>query len=817
MIVAQQIDGVTTFAYDFTGCGGRDETAGDDVKSISAHSADKLLRNAVTSSVHARQLDPSARRAVLPLSMEQRQPEESLRRPAFLDLRDNVDPQLGVVDPRAEDYPAPHRKGVDQLSNTTFGAALTSDIQAYPKMRTPIDIMRGNLLAAKMKRDNMHAKSEKPTYELTDFEDDCSVSESPAFGPFLGSVHQEDLLVNFKDRRTSTTSKPVGQKIHRKILSAFSTRDNPHRKKPAIYQVPHLNQKKDGKTRMRHMKTSHGSVKENETGPFVNADAPPKARPQHSSAQSTYPRRRVTPAAISLNDLQARLYARCGLHEELDQMVNAKSEDSHGDPLGVPSSPLDDDEDSEIQSDVSSAIEISNSSARSQKLLYYLRNHNNQSSHLTTRSKPEQIKDDSSQSSMLVDLECKHSNDDAKRIVLEGLANEAAEGIDDAVMTDSEVAEHDDRYNSNQRPTILGRIEAGKIRYGKGVQSTTSVGGFLASEGTQLHKSPREETNGLGSMRGGLEGAGAHGSMVKFDEDLLGARLDQEEDNEDWVSFGAFVVAPVERFLAPGFVGKEASSAQRTTPSPSDVPEGKSLAVDAATAPACAGRKVIIDVSGVETDMKESIIQIGSSDVSELTDFDFPDVSRASHPVDKETHEKLTTCDIIRLNRERLLAEHTKKKAKRQERSHTARASKESAGVAMGGPHEGLFQRPSSTPFQNKQQQQEGSISGPVMPPRSALKRSSFCGPNHQVDISRFTTTKGKMERSPAVAVCDGSFSTHMSKTKCSGNDEGLTMMETASMNQVGPRTVLSDDDEDDDDDEGDPLSRLRCLNRISI
>ena len=707
---------------------------------------------------------------MLPRSKESYRYRDNQCLPVCVDTRDDIDDGVCL-------YSAPRQRNGNKRSQPASDAT----IGEFRINKTPTEIMRGNLVNCQLSQNSLKAKQATGSCDL---QPRGSMNSSPADGTPSAKFQDQVSLFSFKAAYPLHAHKPAVRHLHRKIVSAFFKSNYDPKKKQSVWQEKTEHEKSLGQPILSRSVACHGIFQESHPRDAVPADMPSMASVDNG-IKSTYLRRRLTPEVMSLSDLQARFHSKCHLHQELDQLVKARLVAStHSvpvatlrDPIGAPLSPFveDDDEDSEIQSDVSSAIEITDSSARSQKLFHYLRSANkslilsnlqvqkNDSCHFAD---VESIVDRSDEAGILDGSE----GEEKDSFVARGskLRHDITRGCTETLAE-----------GSNPLPILLGEFDESQTKEVNHCATSIIVDGLVKTV------TPEEAPSTM---------------------DLLGAIPNEDEENEDWVSFGAFHETPMANAMAhdgcndpaPCKLANESRSEEKTkVPLLSNQTD----------------MNVIIDLSGVSTDFKESIVYINSGDASELTDYDFPDVSKASHPVDQETQQRLTTSDIIRLSRNRLIEKKRLRQVNRaqphlqEEGLQYVDSPKSKADVSKADAPPSLFNRPSSTPFQNKAQ--DGSIPGITMAPRSVLRRSSFCGSNQSDTLPFATRGKTDSTRENQIVIDSPLSAPPISQGK---KDAPVVLTDASSMNPVGP-TCVSSDEEDDDD----PLSRLQCLTRLAI
>ena len=739
---------------------------------------------------------------MLPRRKESSRYREIQSFPTCVDARDDVDDAMRV-------HSVPHQRQGDHNA-----LAFTSDttIQEFQIKKTPTEIMRDNLANCQKRQTSLNATQETGPSDLPH----CGAVNSSHVGTVPAVFQDQVPIFSFKAHYPLHAHKPGVRQLHHKIVSVFSKSHYDPRKKQSPGPKDYEPEKSIGKHFRSRSFACHGTIQKSHPLDTV----PASTLSVDKGIQSTYLRRRLTPEFTSISDLQARFHSKSHLHQELDQLVNARSVASTysipgatlRDPHGATVSPFveADDEDSEIQSDVSSAIEITDSAARTQKLFHYLRSAN-KLSQLNPLTDQQVRKTDSCP---FADFESQHSIGKTRILV-------------DGVLTMENVGKSDETgMNKGDRQASLSKMAPSSTvcdgseehekdsivfcdssdrhdRLSEGIETPDERPNPSSTRVGELDESRTKGVNHFATsiMVDGLvnpvTSVVANGNM-----ELLAARSNEEEENEGWVSFGGFNEPPKANVIAPDERNK---------------PAHQSRIKEKAKAPLLSietGSKVIIDLSGTNSNFHELIVHMNSGDVSELTDFDFPDVSKASHPVDQDTQQRLTTSDIIRLSRNRLI-EKKRLKHGNQEQPHLQEEGcvvppKAKVAVPKADFPPGLFNRPSSTPFQNKAQ--DGSISGMTIAPRSVLRRSSFCGSNQSDALPYAVRGTTDSTRESQVAIDNTLSAPPSSKGKKGKKDTPMVMADASSMNPVGPTGVSSDEEDDDD-----PLSRLQCLTRIAI
>jgi len=675
--------------------------------------------------------------------------------------------------------------------------------------------MRDNLVKCQLRQHSLNAKQETGPGDLhlRGTINSSHVGTVPA--TFQGQVP----IFSFKANHPLHSHTPPVRQLHRKVVSAFSKSHNDPRKKQSAGQKDYESEKSLGKHIRSRSFACHGTIQKihpRDTVPAVMT----ATLSVDDGMKSTFLRRRLTPEFTSIRDLQARFHSKSHLHQELDQLVKARSVAStHSipgatirDPHGATLSPFveADDEDSEIQSDVSSAIEITDSSARSQKLFHYLRSAN-KLSQLSPRTDLQVHKTDSCP---FAGFESQHSVDNTT-ILVDGVVT--MENVDLSDETGMNIA---DRQASLPRMAPSSTVLDGRKEHEKDsivFCDSSDRHNRLLDDIETPEEAPNPSSTRLGELGESQMKEVNHCATSIIVDGLVNpvtpmvatgnvehVRSNDEEENEGWVSFGGFYETPMANATATDESNK---------PAPRK-PAHQSRSKEEAKPPLLpieTGSKVIIDLSGTNSEFNELIVHMNSGDVSELTDFDFPDVSKASHPVDQDTQQRLTTSDIIRLSRKRLIekrrSKHENLEQPRVQEEGYVDPPKTKSGVPKADSPPGLFTRPSSTPFQNKAQ--DGSITGITLAPRSVLRRSSFCGSNQSDTLPFAVRGTTDSTRETQVAIVSPLSAPPISKGK---KDTPVVMADASSMNPVAPTGVSSDEEDDDD-----PLSRLQCLTRIAI
>jgi len=813
MIIKQDVDDATTSAYLTTWCTRSPESYGEE-NSTSSHEPDRpLLRNATKSAApRDRRIALSAMKCKISFSKQSSQCRKSQSTPCLRDTRDDIHTSV------QRDDGGERRQGHFNNTSISHNILVEAKNVEFPKTSAPVDTMRDNFVAA-------HAAQSKQKTSTND-----------------------KLAYDLQPCGSWTPNKAVSGNHHDPVKDVYMA-ETPALMVTVASETPALTRKLQRKHMLDTMMTENEGtplhapldkdVEKHQGIEKIRVDGPisPDSRileslsiinPSERVVKSTrmtprsqsphYLRRRVTPEEVSLRDLQARLRSSCQLHDELDQLVRGEAPTKtrslpvsqlRDNPPSVKPLTDDNDEDSEIKSDVSSAIEITDSSARSQKFMFYLHS-DHKSLNLTMQGQV--LQEDVSCSDLetfdlLADRTASMDRTTVKEVESSSVVSriEAEDQTNQTYITQSSTIfggiednestlltrDHVGQEKETQSTTVFGSLEASK----SGLISSSTIFG-------DLDESEVDQTNGLEAS---LPPA------VRLDEHLLGGESNDEEEKEDWVSFGGFqeeeatVTAKGELTMRTVHTqpSDQAQKEDSDQPQEEDV-ENKEPVADTATG----SSKIILDVSGIDTDLKSSIVQMDSDDVSELTDFDFPEISKASHPVDKETQKKLTACDIIQLSRHGCTARkghnaHEEQPYRGLQGLRSSSMETDTATKPM--PPSGLFQRPTSTPFQNKLH--DGSI-----PPRSALKRTSHYG-NNQIDTLRLVSTIKLQDIGNSTTPTDAVVEFTPQEMSSKETSKALTEPPKLTVSRFGPTRFPSEEDESDDD----PLSHLQCLTRIVI
>lgn len=759
--------------------GGRSEKI-DESQLISTNSVERPLldESVVTSSLHYRRFQPVVKkRGFLSFGSKSNKNKNLDRHPllSFDDARDEVE----VHDDR--------RHGVEDKDSEERNCRGALN-------KTPMEIMHANILAASSSQKLTEDRQGIAVYDLSTIDNPtntCHEYEKTSHGRVI-----DEIPLLKKD-----TKKP--SRVERKNIVSFPQHQHKTRKVPLE----------------KITKNSKTTIKSDNILPFVKfseSQESPSTFPddnkttKRTKRRPTYPRHRVTPATISLSDLRSRLNAKSNLYEELDQIlqgnegapmtspatesvdepapahiVDAASPEhpimqdpvtTLRPPIGLALTPFneEDDEDSDIETVVSSSIQIDVSSTvpylpGDRKSKYLLR------PPLNDPDNEAIVDDDKSacHSSMFGDLESQPSLGSRNAVLVESPLKVLAEtpnpqpnDIDTNVSSTifGGIADEDE---TRQTTTVFGGIETGETEDN---QASTLFGDIDKQSKVSLldQKAPIISV-----------------AALKEEHPLLAARSESSEG--DWVSFGDFHHPDGDIVRPP------------TPPTTHKVEEST---------------KVVLDISAANVDIANSLVQMNSGDISELTDYDFPDVSKASHPIDPSTKERLTTADIIRHHKERQLA---KAKAREQRRQKLKEANPLPSPAPVEGmkerlapppppassPTKGdshLLQRPTSTPFQNKT---DGGTS-PSTPP-SALRRSSFGTGNQNTSVAAANTPNGSRTSDESVSTENRKVLHHEAKEEEFADPTATSM------------TSNGDTDYDEEGEDADPLSKLQCLTRISI